>query len=73
MISSETVEFRVGDRVWVYRDSEFGAVEGAVVVDVRPDGRLRVEFTDGHRTALRYGHVELRAPARGGRPPPRPV
>lgn len=65
MIISETVEFRVGDRVWVYRDSAFGAVEGAVVVDVRPDRSLRVEFTDGHRNLLRHGHVELRAPAVG--------
>ncbi|MEE1786188.1 hypothetical protein PUR71_25290 [Streptomyces sp. SP17BM10] len=65
MVSSEVVEFRVGDRVWVYRDSAFGAVEGAVVVEVRPDGRLRVEFTDGHRAVPRDGHVELRASAVG--------
>ncbi|MBV6701785.1 hypothetical protein [Kitasatospora aureofaciens] len=65
MIISETAEFRIGDHVWVYRDSSYGAVESAVVVDVRPDRSLRLEFTDGHRNHLRHGHIELRTPPAG--------
>ncbi|MFI9363025.1 hypothetical protein ACIG5E_18520 [Kitasatospora sp. NPDC053057] len=59
MIVSETSEFHVGDQVWVYRDASFGAVESAVVLDAPADGSLRLEFTDGHRSHLRHGRVEL--------------
>ncbi|MFJ9770562.1 hypothetical protein ACIRVF_04895 [Kitasatospora sp. NPDC101157] len=59
MIVSETLEFHVGDQVWVYRDSSFGTVESAVVVDAPADHSLRLEFTDGHRSHLRDGRVEL--------------
>ncbi|MGW2371055.1 MULTISPECIES: hypothetical protein [Kitasatospora] len=62
VIVSETSEFHVGDQVWVYRDSSFGAVESAVVVAAPADRSLRVEFADGHRSHLRRGRVELHAP-----------
>ncbi|MFJ8470980.1 hypothetical protein [Kitasatospora sp. NPDC094011] len=58
MIVSETPEFHVGDQVWVYRDSSYGTVESAVVVDTPADRSLRLEFTDGHRNHLRHGRVE---------------
>ncbi|MET8628323.1 hypothetical protein ABZW30_32050 [Kitasatospora sp. NPDC004669] len=62
MIVSETPEFHVGDRVWVYRDSSYGTVESAVVVDAPADRSLRLEFADGHRSHLRDGRVELHTP-----------
>ncbi|RKT20059.1 hypothetical protein BX285_4539 [Streptomyces sp. 1114.5] len=61
MIVSETAEFHVGDRVWIYRETSYAAVESAVVVDVQADRSLRLEFTDGHRSHLRSGRVELSA------------
>ncbi|MFG2844638.1 hypothetical protein ACGF12_15910 [Kitasatospora sp. NPDC048296] len=64
MIVSETPEFHVGDRVWVYRDSSYGTVESAVVVDTPADRSLRLRFADGHRNHLRSGRVELHAPCR---------
>ncbi|MFE5587584.1 hypothetical protein [Kitasatospora sp. NPDC056531] len=63
MIISETAEFHIGDRVCVYRDSSYGSIESAVVVDVPADHSLRLEFTDGHRNHLRNGHIELLTPA----------
>ncbi|MFJ8622049.1 hypothetical protein ACIRD3_04310 [Kitasatospora sp. NPDC093550] len=66
VIVSETAEFHVGDRVWVYRESSYAAVESAVVVAAPADHSLRLLFTDGHRSHLRSGRVELPAghPAR---------
>ncbi|MGW3076141.1 hypothetical protein [Kitasatospora sp. NPDC001132] len=63
VIVSETVEFHTGDRVCVYRESSYGMIESAVVVDTPADQSLRLEFTDGHRNHLRNGHIELLAPA----------
>ncbi|CAM5651466.1 hypothetical protein HS99_0001715 [Kitasatospora aureofaciens] len=63
MIISETVLFHVGDRVCIYRESFYGTVESAVVVDAPADHSLRLEFPDGHRNHLRNGHIELLAPA----------
>ncbi|MBD0694593.1 hypothetical protein [Streptomyces sp. CBMA123] len=63
MIVSETPEFHIGDQVWVYRESSYGTVESAVVVDAPADHSLRLEFADGHRNHLRHGRVELHAPA----------
>ncbi|KJS57843.1 hypothetical protein [Streptomyces rubellomurinus] len=69
MIVSETAEFHVGDRVRVYRESFYGAVESAVVVDTPADRSLRLEFGDGRRNHLRKGRVELDTRALGaGRP-----
>ncbi|MEU9044867.1 MULTISPECIES: hypothetical protein [unclassified Kitasatospora] len=61
VIVSATAEFHVGDRVWVYRESSYAAVESAVVVAAPVDRSLRLEFTDGHRSHLRSGRVELSA------------
>ncbi|MFD7449246.1 hypothetical protein [Kitasatospora sp. NPDC059827] len=66
MIVSETSEFHIGDRVWVYRESSYGAVESAVVVDAPADRSLRLEFADGHRNHLRHGRVELHGLRRKG-------
>ncbi|MEU7094698.1 hypothetical protein [Kitasatospora aureofaciens] len=55
--------FHVGDRVRIYRESFYGTVESAVVVDAPADHSLRLEFPDGHRNHLRNGHIELLAPA----------
>ncbi|MBD0694942.1 hypothetical protein [Streptomyces sp. CBMA123] len=63
MIISETTEFHIGDRVCVYRESSYGTIESAVVVDAPADHSLRVEFTDGHRNHLRNGRIELVAQA----------
>ncbi|MQS17155.1 hypothetical protein F7Q99_34475 [Streptomyces kaniharaensis] len=63
MIISETAEFHIGDRVCVYRESSYGTIESAVVVDVPADHSLRLEFTDGHCNHLRSGHIELLASA----------
>ncbi|MFF2079723.1 hypothetical protein ACFVXG_33815 [Kitasatospora sp. NPDC058162] len=66
VIVSETSEFHVGDRVWVYRESCYGAVESAVVVGAPADRSLQLVFADGHRNHLRHGRVELHAvPGRG--------
>ncbi|MGW3185915.1 hypothetical protein ACWDD9_42260 [Kitasatospora sp. NPDC001119] len=62
MIVSETAEFHVGDRVWVYRESSYAAVECAVVVGAPADRSLRLEYGDGHRGHLREGRVELLDP-----------
>lgn len=59
MIESRTWEFHEGDHVTVYRESAYGAVEDAYVVEVRADRSLRLEFHDGHRSCWRNGHVEL--------------
>ncbi|MFE4977357.1 hypothetical protein ACFRAR_35270 [Kitasatospora sp. NPDC056651] len=68
MIVSQTPEFHVGDRVWVYRESSYAAVESAVVLEAPADRSLRLEYGDGHRGHLRAGRVELLAPGSGGPP-----
>ncbi|MFJ9612202.1 hypothetical protein ACIRS1_38300 [Kitasatospora sp. NPDC101176] len=62
MIISETAKFHIGDRVCVYRDSSYGAIESAVVVGLPADHSVRLEFTDGHRNHLRDGRIELLVP-----------
>ncbi|WP_316528669.1 hypothetical protein [Kitasatospora brasiliensis] len=68
VIVSETAEFHVGDRVWVYRESSYATVESAVVVEAPADHSLRLEYGDGHRGHLREGRVELLAPGSAGPP-----